>query len=538
MSEKEFNLLDEPWIRVRLPDCSVQEVSLREALMNAQNYVDLAGETPPQDVAVLRLLLAVLHTVFARVDEMGAPVPIRTTDQALQRWYALWNAGALPQKPINDYLNTQHERFWLFHPQYPFWQVPEAAIGTAYKASKLNGEISKSNHKERIFTLYAGAGKDKLSYSQAARWLLYVNGYDDTSSKTKTKGLPSIGLSWLGQLGLIAAQGDNLLETLLLNTILLKDGNTLWEPEVPCWELDPPRSGERTEIPQPDNPAQLLTLQSRRLLLHRENGAVIGYSLLGGDFFQKENAFSEQMTLWRSVANKKDAPTIYVPGRHSASRQVWREFPAIFAEQGEGHCPGVVSWLTVLQENRLLNRKRMARFFIVGIRYDKNNASVEDCFRDVLSFQRPLLEGMCKRWRSDITREINRCDRFASHLSTLAKELIFAQGGSKVDKASAAKVRFYFQVDQPFRLWLACIDPSWDEEERQKSITDWHKTILHLAREQGEDMVKQAGPVAFAGRSVSQTIGKGKNEKTVTVHYSAPEAFNRFLRAIRKAAEE
>lgn len=51
-------------------------------------------------------------------------------------------------------------------------------------------------------------------------------------------------------------------------------------------------------------------------------------------------------------------------------------------------------------------------------------------------------------------------------------------------------------------------------------------------------MVKQAGPVAFAGRSVSQTIGKGKNEKTVTVHYSAPEAFNRFLYAIHKAVEE
>ena len=129
MSEKEFNLLDEPWIRVRLPDCSVQEVSLCDALMNAQNYVDLAGETPPQDVAVLRLLLAVLHTVFSRVDETGAPAPICTTDQALQRWNALWSTGALPQKPINDYLNTKHERFWLFHPQYPFWQVPEAAIG-------------------------------------------------------------------------------------------------------------------------------------------------------------------------------------------------------------------------------------------------------------------------------------------------------------------------------------------------------------------------------------------------------------------------
>lgn len=538
MSEKEFNLLDEPWIRVRLPDCSVQEVNFREALMNAQNYVDLAGETPPQDVAVLRLLLAVLHTVFSRVDETGAPSPIRTTDQALQRWNALWSAGALPEKPINDYLNTQHERFWLFHPQYPFWQVPEAAIGTAYEASKLNGEISESSNKRRIFTLYAGAGKDRLSYSQAARWLLYVNGYDDTSAKPKGKGLPSVGAGWLGKIGLITAQGENLFETLLLNLTFLKDGETLWGPEVPCWELNPPRSGERTEIPQPDNQAQLLTLQSRRLLLHRENGAVTGYSLLGGDFFQKENAFSEQMTIWRGTSAGKDAPVVYQPRRHDPSRQFWREFPVMFADEGGGHRPGIVSWLTRLQSTRVLDRKRMIRFAIAGVEYGDKDFFITDSFSDALTFHLGLLETMSKRWRSDITHEIGRCDQLANCLGDLAKGLAWAQGDLESSGAATVKEQFYFRLDQPFRLWLACIDPSWDEEERQKSITDWHKTILRLAREQGEDMVKQAGPVAFAGRSVSQTIGKGKNEKTVTVHYSAPEAFNRFLYAIHKAAEE
>lgn len=120
---------------------------------------------------------------------------------------------------------------------------------------------------------------------------------------------------------------------------------------------------------------------------------------------------------------------------------------------------------------------------------------------------------MRKRWRSDITHEIGRCDQLANCLGDLAKGLAWAQGDLESSGAATVKEQFYFRLDQPFRLWLACIDPSWDEEERQKSITDWHKTILRLAREQGEDMVKQAGPVAFAGRSVSQTIGKGKNEK-------------------------
>ena len=71
MKEIEFNLLTEPWIRVRLRDNTVREVSLTEALVSAQDYADLAGEMPTQNAAVLRLLLAVLFTVFSRVDVNG-----------------------------------------------------------------------------------------------------------------------------------------------------------------------------------------------------------------------------------------------------------------------------------------------------------------------------------------------------------------------------------------------------------------------------------------------------------------------------------
>ena len=55
MKEVEFNLLDEPWVRVLCPDCTVREVSLTDALLHAHEYKSLAGELPTQDVAVLRL---------------------------------------------------------------------------------------------------------------------------------------------------------------------------------------------------------------------------------------------------------------------------------------------------------------------------------------------------------------------------------------------------------------------------------------------------------------------------------------------------
>ena len=145
MQEIEFNLLTEPWVRVRLPDNAVQEVSLTDALVHAQEYMDLAGEMPTQDAAMLRLLLAVLFTVFSRVNEVGEP--LEDEEAALERWGALWELKHFPEQPIRDYLEQWKDRFWLFHPERPFWQVPEAKIGSPFKGGKLNGEVFESENK-------------------------------------------------------------------------------------------------------------------------------------------------------------------------------------------------------------------------------------------------------------------------------------------------------------------------------------------------------------------------------------------------------
>lgn len=232
--ECEFNLLDEPWIKVMKRDGTIDEVSLITVFEQAHLYTDLAGELATQNVAVLRLLLAVLHTVFSRVDEHGEDAPIEETDHALDRWGALWNANCFPIEPIKAYLHTQHEKFWLFHPERPFGQALSAAKGTEYSAAKLIGELSESSNKIRLFPPRTGKDKTEISYAEAARWLLYVNGYDDTSAKPKGKNLPSPGAGWLGKLGLITAKGKTLFETLMLNLVLLKEDYEPWEPNVPA----------------------------------------------------------------------------------------------------------------------------------------------------------------------------------------------------------------------------------------------------------------------------------------------------------------
>lgn len=115
MAEKEFNLLDEPWIRVMLPDCAVREVSLLEALTRAHAFSALAGELPTQDMAILRVLLAVLHTAFSRTDADGRTHLIEDKDDALGRWQALWALRRFPEEPVRAYLEKWRERFYLFH---------------------------------------------------------------------------------------------------------------------------------------------------------------------------------------------------------------------------------------------------------------------------------------------------------------------------------------------------------------------------------------------------------------------------------------
>ena len=446
------------------------------------------------------------------------------SDDALERWSELWQLGHFPAEPVRDYLEQWKDRFWLFHPTHPFWQVPQAKIGTEYGAAKLNGEMSESSNKLRLFPLYAGQSKEQLNYPQAARWLLCVNGYDDTSAKPKGKGLPSVGAGWLGKIGFIQAQGDNLYETLMLNLTLLRDGRECWGESKPCWELEAPKSAERTEICCPDNPAQLLTLQSRRLLLHRTGENVDGFCLLGGDFFPRENVFAEQMTIWRTMPIKKNEPVVFVPCRHDPAKQFWREFPAVFC-QDSGHRPGVVCWIEKLQEKRLklLDPRRKVHFRISGVQYGDKDFFVNDSFSDSLTFQAGILDEIGRPWQSRIVREIERCEQTAALIGRFAQELAIAAGDLNENAGGAVRAQFYFAVDQPFRQWLQAIDPEQDDPD--EAALRWQTQTRSIAEKLGKQMVMEAGNAALKGRRIVVDKDK-KTERTIL--YTSPKAYNCF----------
>lgn len=537
MKDIEFNLLDEKWILVRKSDCTVDELSLTDALLKSHEYVELAGELPTQNVSILRLMLAVLHTVFSRYSPQGEPSPLYDSDDAADRWKELWNAGRLPEKPIRDYLASVHDRFWLFHPERPFYQTEAAKIGTEYTASKLNGAVSESGNKIRLFCGCTGVQKSELSYSEAARWLLYVNNYDDTSSKPKGKNLPSPGAGWLGKLGLITIRGNNLFETLVYNLILLnhkRNFSEVWGPECPAWEPDVPNTAERAEIPMPDNLSELYTLQSRRLWLNRDdNEKVIGYNLLGGDFFEKVDAFIEPMTVWSKVKGNERAGEKFQPRRHDSSVQMWREFSYAFETAAGSHIPGVVLWTKYIKQ-MLPESRKLISFSIASVQYGDKDFFVNDVFSDSLTFHTDLLTEIGEHWRAKITDEIKKCDESAAALRFLAKDIELAAGSSedtvlKRAVVERAREQYYYEIDLPFRNWLERIDPNWEivSEQEEQTLREWHETAKRIALRIGQELVESAGTAAIVGRAV-----KDKNDKER--YYSAPDAYRYFKVKLNK----
>lgn len=534
MEERAFNLCREPWICVLDRDYRVKKLSLYEVLTQSSRYMALAGETETQNIAVLRLLLALLHTVFYRQDEEGNSIPLDDNEEALRRWKAIWELGEFPKRPIEDYLEKWEDRFWLFDPQYPFYQVP-GITGTSNPAKKMNGALVESSNKIQLFPLRSGRRKEELAFDEAARWLVYLQAFDDTAAKD-----PSPKQCWPSCLGLVIVRAKSLFETLMLNLALLKNGIEPWGEPKPSWERNEVKRDKRTEIAQPDNQPELLSMQCRRVLLHRNGDVVDSYVDAAGDYLEKENVFSEQMTLW-TVQRKGKETERTVPKPHDPARQMWRDFASVCGSGGRE--PGVLVWVKTLKKERILGRDRLVALQIAGLVYGGMNCGVVDEFSDALELHASLLEDLDRKWQDRVVDEVAYCEQLAKAVCYLALALYKAQEGD--GKAGSAKQKqdekkkqvedqLYYRFDLPFRRWLRAIDPEGSLSQGKAHLDAWKETAADIAKAYGRELAEQAGPRAIVGRTVKEKIGS----KELELHYSAGEALNSFLYQVKKIQNE
>lgn len=530
-SEKAFNLLHEDWIIVKRNDGSTEEVSLLDAFRRAHEFRGLAGELPTQDVAILRLMLAVLYAVFTRMDEQGNPSLLKREDDAFNRWKALWDCDTIPYDIIEEYLLHYEDRFWLFHPTTPFYQVAGLYTGTG-KINPVSQIISDipSRVERRFFSNRSGVPAEEMQFSEAARWLVNMQSWDYAGKKASVVGgTPNGGgTGWLGKLGVVYFRNESLVQTLLCNLVLLDSSGGLLDFGTPAWESEVAIACKLDKDPR--SYVELLTWQSRRVLLFCEDQKVIGVLSSYGDVFDKANTFIEQMSGWR----ESKAVKAFIPVLHESGKSAWRDLGSLLPHrESANRISGSVSWIARLRLEGILDIP-LVNFDVVGTEYGSMQSSISEIAADGITLNAEILTLLGQQWISDIVAVIGKADRLVWQLGILERDLLTAAGNDDEEskKGSSATVReeMFFSLDIPFREWLVSINPAQDNQV--DVMNNWLDFTEEQLRKRANFLVQETGDRAFVGRTI-------KDSKTDAIRImSAPKAHDKFLREIRKIREE
>lgn len=523
-----FDLVERPWIMVhRRGDGRVEEVSIRELFARAGEFRTILGEVPTQSFALVRLLLAILHRAVEG--------PVDSAD-----WHELWRGADLPMADIDGYLDDYRGRLDLLSPEQPFYQVaglsPEKP--QVFGLTKLIADVPAG---APYFTTRLKVGVERVSFAEAARWVVHCQAFDPSGIKTGAvgdrrvkngKGYP-IGVGWAGNLGGVLVEGRDLRETLLLNLVPYSSGGLLRdERDVPVWERDPLGAGQEEAPGRPYGPLDLYTWQSRRLRLVHDGSVVTGAMISNGDRLAPQNRFRlEPMSAWRrSRAQEKklgEVP-VYMPREHQPERAFWRGLgsllPSVTAE-GAGReaadalPPAVLKWLAEAHGLGLLPAHYTLRTRAVGMTYGSQQAVIDDIVDDQVALPVVLLAEGDRELGTTAVDAVGEAEAAARLLGHLAGNLALAAGGDAPGPRARAEESAYAALDRPFRSWLVSLGPQTDPGEARAG---WQGLVRDLIGDLGEELVLQAGPVAWRGRVVGEW------------HVSTPQADRRFHSQLRR----
>ena len=535
MKNPEFNLLDEPWIPVRLLDGTIADVGLLELLRRTTDIADLACELPTQSIAIQRLVLAVAYRVAPPGDARD--------------WARQWDDGA-PTEQMIEYLERWRDRFYLFGGRFPFMQV--ADLRTAKDSvSGLEKLIADVPNGEQFFTTRHGRALACIPPSEAARWLVHAQAYDPSGIRSGAvgdsqvkggKGYP-IGPSWCGHLGLVWLKGKDLDETLVLNLIPadaagLRGVESSTEWGACSWEAAEPENAVRGDYslldpsgtPRDVSIPRLLTWHSRRIRLVGDSSGVTGVVLAQGDkLAPQEMRLYEPQSLWRysTPQSKKFKTDVYMPRKYEAGRALWRSLPGtlptVTTVQGADKQPkqeflpsATLSFHYQLDNASIqTSYPKVMRIQAVGVTYGPQESTFEDIYSDELTLSVAVMRVEREDLSAEIDRQVRLTEDVARDVGTLAANLARAAGESAKGAGDGARDRakelFFSAVDTSFRIWLSQVD---GHENAREVGRRWERSLRQHATDIQTELMRGASSSAIIGRDTGRgymSIGIAEN---------------------------
>ncbi|MEV0163347.1 CRISPR-associated helicase Cas3' [Nonomuraea fuscirosea] len=510
-SEPSFNLVDEPWLDHVTISGAPAAASLRDLLLNAHLIRDLSVDVPTQYPALIRYLLAVLHRALGMRDGKQHESQPRIKGD----WEYLHSLGHFPSEPINNYLDTWRDRFDLFHPKRPFFQVSGlTSLGGGRKPAGLLIPYAASGNNVPIFSQSAERQSVELTPPEAARWLLHVHCWDTAGIKTGAHGDPQAkqgkttgnrtGL--LGSLGVLIPTGTTLWETLMYNLLVLNEDISPAD-DTPAWEQDPLTAAWQARLPH--GVLDLYGWPGRRVRLFPEHSggetAVRQVLVCAGDRLKDETTLDslEPHTAWYAVDDAASSAR-YRPSRHRPGQQLWRGLGGILGrryEKGDGGRRSMAPHVLTHLRSVKLPKDKVLQLRAYGVVYGTQSSVIEETYTDVLPLPVALLRPAGREGLDAMAVQcVEDSSRVAHALGQLAAEVVLCSGGdeeAQLARRNSAQNRLYLVLDQPFRDWIAKLR---DEEAVDAYRAEWHDRVRMEAQRLAKSIVDDAPPTAHRTR--------------------------------------
>ncbi|SCE10786.1 CRISPR-associated protein, Cse1 family [Streptomyces sp. BpilaLS-43] len=503
-----FDLTTQPWIPVLRINGEQDKLSLRQVFEQSSELRRVVGDLPTQEFALVRLLLAVAH------DALGGPADI-------DDWSDLWGDEQC-FAPVGPYLDAHVGRFDLLDTRAPFFQT--AGLRTAKdEVFSLNRIVADVPNGEPFFSARMPT-VDRLTFAEAARWVVHAHAYDTSGIKTGVEGdkrakggkVYPLGVGWAGNLGGVFVERPTLRETLLLNLVAADTtGVRIDEQDAPAWRRDPcgPGGAERA----PSGVRDLYTWQTRRLRLHFDEQGVYGVVLGYGDPLSSRNRHDrEPMTAWRrSPAQEKKLreSLVYLPRDHDPERAAWRGIASLIAdalpsgqssEPPSSLRPTVLEWVARLVSDGQLEPGFLVRARVIGPKYGTQQSVIDEVVDDSVSMAVVLLHQQDRRYAEQAIAAVQDADRGVMAVGDLATNLARAAGAETDGPRAAARDRAYGLIEAPYRAWLRDLAKAEDPYEQRMA---WQRQVHEIAVELGGRLMTAAGAGAWQGRVIATKKG-------------------------------
>lgn len=557
-----FNLVTEPWVRAVTVDGTPTTLSLKDVFTRAGTIRSLAGELETQNVAILRVLLAILQ----RALDAAAPDGEDTIRERVELVRTDWDEFAVPA--VHAYLDAHAHRFDLFDADAPFMQVP----GMAAMNGKL-GPVRKlvydmpDNHS--FMTSRSSGSVATLTHAEAARWLINVHAFDLAGIKTGMVGQAGVqggkaygkkgerGLTWGAQGRLVHLVGATLLDTLLLNVwaVLLPARDRV--NDLPAWERPVDTVHPDGDMPsRPSGPVDLFTWQGRRVLLRSDGTRVTSAAVTYGDHVNMADrqgvTLLEPMATWQAVKVKDgpagttgetgdarddgETPTMkdtfhQVRDRRNPTSPMWQGLSAVMVTDTQKSASDPKPCLTAVHASRLAGSNLLpggvVSYATLTVETDSKNAVVKSAWFDALDLPSTILEPGQVDLRRAALDAVTAASAAVNALSAFAYQVAAASGFKKdrsndirADIANVERAAAYHSLDMAFRSWLRDTLTAGDVRAAERA---WQVTVRKLVNTQRSRIVNDAP--ARAWTHPEHSLGTAEENYQSRMFRAVPHAY-------------